>query len=127
MRRALSFVKIGDIAYRSIAVCRCTSFGLVLVFPPFESKPFAENQQSGFKLFSTSNRAMFRAAGAYGKFGNVWRTRIYLSLGEPHNMVLVSPAPSLLRISDELRAILHDHFDEEFDRCFPGKYQQAIP
>ena len=42
-------------------------------------------------------------------------------------MVLVSPAPSLLRISDELRAILHDHFDEEFDRRFPGKYRQAIP
>ena len=29
--------------------------------------------------------------------------------------------------SDELRAVLHDHFDHEFDRRFPGRVRDAIP
>ena len=28
---------------------------------------------------------------------------------------------------DELRAILHDHFDHEFDRRFPGKARHLLP
>ena len=35
--------------------------------------------------------------------------------------------PPLLCFSDELRAVLHDHFDDEFDMRFPGKYRAAIP
>lgn len=91
---------------------------------PYETEPSKGMRWSAYKPSWISNKVTFRVAGASHKCDNVWRTRMFSYLGTSCCYPSLSYSCGA---SDELRTVLHDHFDLEFDRRFPGKMRDAIP
>ena len=67
----MPIVRSGDVPDKSVVVRCSTSSAVVWVFPRFEFKLVFKTRTSVFRLFWTSRRVTFKAAGEYGKCGSV--------------------------------------------------------
>lgn len=96
-----------------------TSFEKVSLPPARESLLF--RNQNGLKQSLISRYTILRDDGVLHRYDNGWLTMAFYFHGTcvPGNCS-ISFDPKITR--DETRTILHDHFDEEFDKRFVGSH-----